>query len=55
MVGVVGWHSEYCRMANFFHGTIFPNFSFLGVSVSNISEERTYIFFRFYFFPFYVD
>ena len=24
--------------------TIFPNFSFWGVSVSNISEERTFIF-----------
>ena len=30
-----------------FHVTIFPNFSFLGVSVSNISEKRTYVFFRF--------
>ena len=24
--------------------TIFPNFSFLGISVSNISEKRTYVF-----------
>ena len=31
-------------MANFFGVTIFPNFSFLGVSVSNISDERTYVF-----------
>ena len=29
----------------FFRVTIFPNFSFLGVSVSNISKERTYVFF----------
>ena len=25
----------------------FPNFAFLGVSVSNISEKRTYVFSRF--------
>ena len=29
--------------------TIFPNFSFWGVSVSNISEKRTYVFLVFNF------
>ena len=32
-------------MGDIFRVTIFPNFSFLGVSISNISEERTYVFF----------
>ena len=41
----------YCRMGNFYN---FPNFSFLRVSVSNISDERT-CFFPFLIFPFDVD
>ena len=38
-----------------FHETIFPNFSFLGVSVSDISEERTCLFFSYLIFTFYLD
>ena len=44
-------NDKYCRMANFFRLTIFPNFSFLGVSASYISEMRISVFFSFSNFP----
>ena len=44
----------YIEWLMFFRVPIFPNFSFLSVSVSNISVERTY-FFPFLIYPFDVD